>query len=62
MSGIHECWDCERTLREAIALRLLKDGKAECADCIEKWEKYIKEHPELSDLYTPKSELKQLEA
>ena len=62
MSDIHHCWDCRRTLQEAIALRLLKDGKAECTDCTEKWEEYIKENPELADLYTPKSDLKQLEA
>lgn len=59
---MYQCWDCERTLQEAVALRLLKDGKAECADCTEKWEKYIKEHPELADLYTPQRELVSLEA
>ena len=61
MSDIHHCWDCRRTLREAVALRLFKDGKAECADCTEKWEKYVEEHPELADLYTPISELGPLE-
>jgi hypothetical protein len=62
MSGIHQCWDCERTLQEAIALKLLPDGKAECADCTEKWEEHVEKHPELRDIYTPASELKPLEA
>lgn len=61
MSGIHQCWDCERTLREARALKLLPDGKAECTDCTEKWDEYIEENPELADLYTPKEKLKPLE-
>ena len=59
---MHECWDCGRTLRKAGALCLLKDGKAECADCTIKWERYIEAHPELRGLYTPVSELKPLEA